>query len=160
MRFGAGRKGVVRRRLQRQISVVFCEESEDFHPQRFEVGEKKITFGVFCCKHFVCISNLEDDDEITKEFNYYVTKRRSSKLLTVHTDDGFQGKCNHFSHTQILTKNSLVLEAIRMVTCKKLRYAWNAKTKCFVKLKGLEADVTKNELRDFYGYSKPEQIIK
>lgn len=41
-----------------------------------------------CCVY----SGLDDDGEITKEFNYYVTKRRSSKLLTVHTDDGFQGK--------------------------------------------------------------------
>lgn len=47
-----------------------------------------------------------------------------------------------------------------MVNCKKLRYAWNSKKKCFVKLKGLEADVTKNELHDFTGYSKHEQVIK
>lgn len=47
-----------------------------------------------------------------------------------------------------------------MVKCKKLRYAWNYKKNCFVKLKGLEADVTKNELHDFKGYSKHEQVIK
>lgn len=91
------------------------------------------------------LGRLEDDDDadFTREFDEYVAGRRTSKLLTVHTEDGFQ-----------------VSEALRTVECKKLRYAWNARKRTFVRLKGLEADVTKNQLRECKGYGRHEQVIR
>lgn len=49
---------------------------------------------------------------------------------------------------------------LRTLKLKKLLYVWNPKKKHFVKLRGLDKDVTKASMHNFQGYSVHEQTLK
>lgn len=62
-----------------------------------------------------------------------------------------------YSHFKFLF---IECDSIRMFTCKKLRYYWDADRHMFRKLTGLDCDVTTADLHRQTGITAQEQIIR